>query len=181
MNRRLPGWLSTALILIATFGILWILKMANPVRPVDAADDTLAQKNIAVPDLSGTTLDGKPFRLSEQKGKIVLVNFWATWCGPCRMEIPDLIALQKKYADKGFTVVGIAEDEPAKTKAFVEQIGINYPVMIEPDGAGRAFGVTALPSSVLVNRDGKVIYAMRGIDTSQSIEAIWSSQIDKAL
>ena len=124
-----------------------------------------------VPDLSLKDLSGKQVDLKDFRGKVVLVNFWATWCDPCREEIPWLIELQKKYGDQGFQVLGVAmDDEGSKVvQPFVEKerfdvqdqkLPMNYPILIgDSDGAdkflGGIGGIVGLPTSVLVSRDGK--------------------------
>ncbi|MBF0296034.1 MAG: TlpA family protein disulfide reductase [Magnetococcales bacterium] len=109
-------------------------------------------------------MDGRPVRLTDFKGKVVLVNFWATWCPPCLDEIPALIKLQKKYGEKGFLVVGIDYLERAdkeELKKFLDAQGINYPVVIGDPRAVQSLtkvlgGVYALPVTKLLNREGKL-------------------------
>src|SRR5258705_9012187 len=103
----------------------------------------------AAPAFHLNDLDGKPLSLSEAKGKIVLLNFWATWCGPCRAEIPDLVDLQKRYADK-LEIIALATDEEDAdaVRHFILQSGINYRVAMAPDGVKREYGgIAALPTS----------------------------------
>lgn len=93
------------------------------------------------------------------KGKVVILNFWATWCGPCREEIPELIALQAQYKDQ-IQIVGISEDEapPAQVAQFVQKAGINYPVVMSSGPLEKEYGgIAALPTSFFVNRDGRVV------------------------
>jgi thiol-disulfide isomerase/thioredoxin len=124
-----------------------------------------------VPDLSLKDLDGKEVTLKDFRGKVVLVNFWATWCDPCRTEIPWLIELQKKYGDQGFVVLGVSMDDEGEkvVKPFVDKerfdvngqkLGMNYPILIGDSDAADKFlggigGIVGLPTSVLVSRDGK--------------------------
>src|SRR5690348_13547526 len=91
-----------------------------------------ADSKIAAPDWHLSDVDGKPVKLSDFKGKVVILDFWATWCPPCRAEIPEFVAIQKKYADKGFTVIGISLDQQGASvvKSFMNQLGMNYPVVI---------------------------------------------------
>jgi len=86
----------------------------------------------AMPDFALQDLEGNVVRLSDYAGKTVLINFWATWCGPCKIELPDLVDLQKKYGDKNFVVLGISLDRtgPAPVRRFVERVGLNYPVLM---------------------------------------------------
>ncbi len=103
-------------------------------------------------------LDGKTIESSQFSGKVVLLNFWATWCPPCRAEIPELIALQEKYRDQ-LQIIGISEDDapPGAVKAFVAEHQMNYPVAMTTPDMERAFpGVDALPTSFLIDREGRV-------------------------
>jgi len=112
-------------------------------------------------------LDGKTQPLAHWKGKVVLLNFWAPWCPPCRKEIPDLIKLQAKYANRGFTVVGIAIDTADNTQAFADQLDLNYPILVGGEKGielakklGNTVGV--LPYSVVLNQQGQPVYTHRG-------------------
>jgi thiol-disulfide isomerase/thioredoxin len=135
-----------------------------------------------LPDLIGKpapgftlkTLDGKTVSLSDYKGKAVLVNFWATWCGPCKLEMPWLIDLQKKYAAQGFTVLGISEDDgPVKDVAdFAAKMNVNYPVLMADDKVSKTYGgVDYLPTSYYIGRDGKVVAEIGGLISESEIEA----------
>lgn len=119
-----------------------------------------------------TDLDGKIIKSSDLRGKVVLVNFWATWCPPCRAEIPDLIKLQEKYRDK-LVVLGISEDEAPveQVKAFVADQKMNYPVaMVTPDVQRIFKGVSALPTTFVIDRDGKVQQRHVGLLNAQNTE-----------
>lgn len=113
-------------------------------------------------DLSFTLKDmnGKDVRFADLKGRVVLINFWATWCGPCRMETPWLVALQEKYRADGFRVIGISVDDPPEAiPPFAREFGINYPLLLGKDreDVQKAFGpVMVLPMSVLISRDGRM-------------------------
>lgn len=126
------------------------------------------------PDLKLKDLDGKDVSLGDLKGKVVFVNFWATWCGPCQEEIPELIDMQNKYASKGFTVLGIAMDDEGKSVVapFVakekydvngQKMLINYPIVIGTDEAADKFGgIMGYPTSFLISRNGKQIMKFQG-------------------
>lgn len=107
------------------------------------------------------TYEGKTMRLSDYvgKGRYVLADFWASWCGPCRMEVPNLIAVHNKYAGAKFTVLGIATwDEPADTKAAVDELGINYPQILNAQQAGSdAYGIEGIPEIILFAPDGTIL------------------------
>ena len=139
------------------------------------------------PEVTLKDLDGKDLSLSAYKGKVVLVNFWATWCEPCQVEIPWLIEMQQKYAAKGFTVLGIAMDEEGasvvtpwvKNERFDvngSKSQMNYPIVVGNDAAADKFGgLLGYPTSILVSRDGKVIKRITGLisldEISKSIES----------
>ena len=121
-------------------------------------------------DFTMTTIDGKQLTLSDHKGKLILLNFWASWCPPCRFEIPDFIKLQNKYKDKDFTFIGIAMENRDDAKKYSEEIGINYPIVYE-NGASRALTTAygnsagALPYSILIDRNQKIIATYPGLLT----------------
>ena len=119
------------------------------------------------------TPDGKTVSLADYKGKAVLLNFWATWCGPCKLEMPWLIELQKKYAARGFTVLGISEDDgsPKEVADFASRMGINYPIVISDDKLNKAYGgVDYLPTSYYIGRDGKIAVETGGVISQAQIE-----------
>ena len=108
--------------------------------------------------------DGKPHRFGEWHGKLVLVNFWATWCEPCREEMPLLEAASKKYANSGFSVVGVAVDDPGAVAAMLKLRPVDYPILIGNDDTLDAVGDRrgVLPYSLLVGPDGKMITLRAG-------------------
>ncbi|MBS1842500.1 MAG: TlpA family protein disulfide reductase [Acidobacteria bacterium] len=118
------------------------------------------------PALDVSDLDGKPISLDQTKGKIVLLNFWATWCGPCRAEIPDLIELQTKYKDQ-LAIIALAtdEDEPAEVKKFAQKHGINYRVGMATDPLRAKYGgIPALPTSFILDAQGRVVQRHIGLN-----------------
>ncbi|MGD0964165.1 MAG: TlpA disulfide reductase family protein [Candidatus Acidiferrales bacterium] len=126
-----------------------------------------------VSDLSGHSVS-----TAELRGRVVLVNFWATWCPPCREEIPDLIALQSKYKDR-LQIIGVSVDEDAPAsyvKAFADKEGINYPVVMGTEIAKEYGGVPALPTSFVVNTDGRVVQKHVGLldpaETENEVRAL---------
>ena len=119
-------------------------------------------------DFTMPTINGKQLTLSDHKGKLILLNFWASWCPPCRFEIPDFIKLQNK--DKGFTFIGIAMENLDDAKRYSKEVGINYPIVYGNETSRAlttAYGnsVGALPYSILIDRDQKIIATYSGLLT----------------
>jgi thiol-disulfide isomerase/thioredoxin len=118
-------------------------------------------------------LDGRPISSADWNGKVVIVNFWATWCPPCRAEIPDLIALQNKYKDQ-LLIIGISDDDdpPATVKAWAAAHGMNYPIVMNTPELRKTFaGVTALPTSFIVDRQSRIAMRHVGMLTAAITEA----------
>jgi peroxiredoxin len=116
------------------------------------------------PDFTLRTLDGPALRLAEQRGQVVLVNFWASWCAPCKVEMPHLNALADKYRHTGVVLVGInIDDDPKKAAAEARKLGIRFPVLLDTDKtASKAYKLEAMPTTVLVDRDGQVRHVHQG-------------------
>jgi thiol-disulfide isomerase/thioredoxin len=116
------------------------------------------------PELKVTSLDGKPLTLASLHGKVIFLNFWATWCGPCRAEIPDLIALQDRYKDR-LQIIGLnVDDEEADIKQYADEMHINYPVaMTSNDVRIQYGGIPALPTSFVLDTEGRVVQKHVGL------------------
>ncbi len=140
----------------------------------------LVTKATAAPDFTLESLDGKDVRLSDLRGKAVLLNFWATWCGPCKIETPWLVELQNQYGSQGLQVIGVAMDDSGKDEIakFAKDMGVNYPVLLGKEAVGDAYGgVPALPESFFIGRDGKIVDKIIGLKGKGEIE----DSIKKAL
>jgi len=125
-------------------------------------------------DFTLTDMQGQPWHLADLKGKVVLVNFWATWCPPCRKEMPDLQALYDKYKDHGFVVLAISDEEAAKVTPFLAERKITYPVLLDPGRkVNQSFVVEGIPKSFVYNREGKLV--------AQSIDMRTRSQFQEML
>ena len=116
------------------------------------------------PDFTLHSLGGPNLRLQEQRGQVVLVNFWATWCGPCRKEMPHLNRLYEKYRASGFVLLGVNVDDDSRNAAEVAaKLGVKFPVLLDADKkASKLYDLSAMPATVLIDRDGRVRYVHRG-------------------
>jgi thiol-disulfide isomerase/thioredoxin len=122
----------------------------------------------AAPDFELQNLNGGSLRLSNLRGKAVLLNFWATWCGPCKVEMPWFVELQKEYGPQGFQIVGVAMDDASNDDIakFAKDMGVNYPILLGKEAVGLSYGgVNVLPTTFFLNRDGKVIAREFGLQS----------------
>ncbi|MGZ4778150.1 MAG: TlpA family protein disulfide reductase [Thermoanaerobaculia bacterium] len=120
----------------------------------------------SMPGYTADKIEGGKFDVRDERGNVVLLNVWATWCGPCRFEIPALEKLHKQYEAKGFKVIGVSidEGEVAPVKQFVSEHKMRYPIVLDPDGKlVSLFQTTVIPTSVLVDRKGKVVWKKYGM------------------
>jgi thiol-disulfide isomerase/thioredoxin len=173
VNRANQRWLLlgvAVVALIAGYLLQPASRAPTPARIPDAAGPTLLQATL--PDLAGA-----PQRLEQWKGKVIVVNFWATWCAPCRDEIPVLIKAQETMSARGLQVVGIAIDQLDKVKPYAAEMGINYPVLIgelEAIDLARQAGneMGALPFTVVVDRAGSAVRSELGRITERKLDAL---------
>ena len=113
--------------------------------------------NKPAPYLAGTDLTHAPVSLAHERGKVVLLNFWATWCGPCRLEMPQFEQWQKQYAAKGLQVIGVAiDDSEAPARAFANKLHLNYPVIMGSAKLGETYGIYGVPVTYLIDRHGVI-------------------------
>ena len=131
----------------------------------------------AAPDFTLKTLGGPNLRLEEYRGQVVLINFWASWCGPCRQEMPILDRLHQRYEDTGFAVLGVnVEGEAAPAQKIVDKTNVTFPVLIdEGQAVSELYELEAMPSTVVVDRDGVVRYVHRGYkpgDEAKYVEVV---------
>lgn len=116
------------------------------------------------PDFALRALDGPTLRLRELRGQVVLLNFWATWCAPCREEMPQLTRLHTKYRAAGLTVVGVNVDDDSRNTADVaRKLGVNFPVLLDSEKqVSKLYALASMPSTVLIDRDGQVRHVHKG-------------------
>jgi thiol-disulfide isomerase/thioredoxin len=181
MNPR--RMFAIGLVLLAV-GVAWAgvrySRSVAATSPAAAADEAGPQVTLrffkypaAVQSFTLRDLDGRPITADAFKGKVTLINFWATWCGPCRAEIPQLVALQNKYRDT-LQIIGISEDEapPEAVRKFAVEHQINYPVaMVTPDVEKVFPGIVALPTTYVLDRDSRVVQKHVGMLSGDTTEA----------
>jgi peroxiredoxin len=140
------------------------------------AQATLAAQSPA-PDFTLKTAEGRNLRLQEQRGQVVMVNFWASWCGPCKQEMPHLNRLYGKYQASGFTLLGVnVDDDPRQAMAVAARMGLKFPVLLDADKAViKRYDMGSMPATVLIDRDGRVRYLHRGY--REGMEASYEQQI----
>jgi thiol-disulfide isomerase/thioredoxin len=163
--------LALVVVAVVVAGMLFVgLRMAR--RSGVSSAPRITQATVA-PDFSLESLDGKNMRLSDLRGKAVLLNFWATWCGPCKIEMPWFVELQNQYGSQGLQIVGVAMDDASKEDIakFAKDMGVNYPILIGKEAVGDAYGgVPAMPETFFIGRDGKVVDKIIGLKGKSEIE-----------
>lgn len=163
-------WIAGAALAVLAAGIgyrAWVRPGGPDVSDPDEADKPAA--DFAFPDLRGKSL-----RLSDLRGKTVLLDFWATWCGPCVEDIPTLNALERKFKDRGFTVLGVSIDEagPKEVAAFVKEHQLSYPVVLTggQDNIPEGYGVFGLPTAYLIDPSGVIRQKYYGPKSEEEVE-----------
>lgn len=137
-------------------------------RGLEAADATRQTANFTLTDLGG-----KSWTLRELRGKVVVVNFWATWCPPCRKEMPDLDALYRKFKDQGLVILAISDEEEGKVRPFIAEHGYGYPILLDPGHkVGQLFQVDGIPKSFVFDREGKLVAQSIDMRTRGQFEAM---------
>ncbi|MCB1019432.1 MAG: TlpA family protein disulfide reductase [Acidobacteria bacterium] len=161
MNRSV---LSVALLAaLFTFGCS---QSSVSTETAEAAQAAGKEAPKAAPDFTLTDADGNEVTLSKLKGQVVLLNFWATWCGPCKIEMPWFIDFQRQYKDRGFTVVAVSLDEEGwdVVRPYAEEMQFNFPVVVGNDDLAEKFGdMYALPTTFVINKQGEIVDTHTGL------------------
>src|SRR5262249_41522447 len=138
-------------------------------------------KYTAAPDVQFTKLDGSPFRLRDLRGRVVLLNFWATWCIPCRSEIPSLSAMQKDLDAKGLSVIGVSYDDTADLiQEFQKDIPQSYQIVLGGGEGGRELPASPLPTTYIIDRQGRIRDKLIGERTREAFESVIKPLLDEA-
>jgi peroxiredoxin len=180
LSRR--EWLMAgggALAGLLVIAFVWVLAS----RSAGSALPPAAQTNRPAPDFALAGIDGKTVRLSDYRGKVVLLNFWYTGCAPCREETPALEAAYKKLAPQGLQIIGMnvranerkGADGDADIRAFIAAHGVSYPIALDTDSqSGRDYQVYVLPTSLMIDREGKIRYLLFSATTTDAVEALFN-------
>lgn len=166
LMKRLPLWIPPAVLCLG-------LSMTAFGQNTGSSPSSLKLLGKMAPPLTVQSLDGKPVSLASYRGKAVLVNFWATWCGNCKVEMPWLAQLRDRYSRQGFEVLGIVTDgaDSYKVQQIANRYGVKYPILLCNHKTAQAYGgLPDLPESFFVNRQGKVVAEMDGADSKEEIE-----------
>lgn len=138
------------------------------------------------PEFEMADLDGKIHSVSEWDGKVLVLNFWAPWCTPCKKELPIFMEMQEKYQDQGLQFLGLAVDTPDSVKQFLTEMPLNFPTLVGEDDAMKIASIYgnnigALPYTVIINRSGKIIFTRKGDIKQAEAEKMFSSIFDKKI
>jgi peroxiredoxin len=177
-------WLAVAVALGATFSLFtplpervstWLSRDEGVAAQGAAAGGCPADAPAANLEFTLKDMNGADVKLASLKGKVVLLNFWATWCGPCLMEMPSFVKIQEEYQDKGFQAIGVSVDDPPEALApFAKQHHINYPLLVgqEREDLQAAYGgIFGIPISFIISRDGKVCRRQIGPASKEQFES----------
>lgn len=178
INSRFATWMTWALIL----GMIWTVISRVSSDQLQAQAGSVPKEGFTAPDFTLGLLDGGKITLSELKGKVVLVNFWTSWCPPCRKEMPAIESVYRSYKDLGLVVIGLnltAQDSKQAAALFAQEVGVTFPIALDLDNSvGNLYRVTALPTSFFIDRNGVIRSVIVGGPMS---EALIQSKVEELL
>jgi len=157
--------------MVISLMLVFGFNMTRKPAPTEAASNALMGRS--APDFTLQSLDGKTVHLSDYRGRPVVLNFWATWCAPCKIEMPWFVELQKEYGPQGLQLVGVAMDDasPKDIAEFAKEMGVNYPILVGKETVGQAYGgVPFMPETFYIDRNGKIIENAFGLKSKSEIE-----------
>ncbi len=174
-KRELITSAAGAFLGVLIIGLVWFTVS----RQNGAALPAVGELNRPAPDLALPTLDGAGVRLADLRGKVVLVNFWGTWCEPCKEETPALQAAYQQFQSEGLVIVGInlrrQETSDDAVREFVQQYGVTYPIALDIDGeAARLFQISPIPVSYFIDPEGTIRYVRIGTLTTDDVAALFA-------
>jgi peroxiredoxin len=171
LNPRIPRALVVAILPLTAGLLIW--RSTNSQPRLHAAPVKEEGKRQVAPDFALKDVNGRTVHLSDYRGKVVLLDFWATWCGPCKLEIPWFMEFERKYKDRGFAVLGVSMDDDGwkSVKPFIEDMKMNYRVVLGDDRTGDLYGrIEALPTAFLIDKDGRVAVQHVGVSSRREFE-----------
>lgn len=177
-NTRFANWMTWALVL----GMFWTLISRVSASQSQAQLSAVAKEGFAAPDFTLDLLGGGKVTLADLRGKVVLVNFWTSWCPPCRLEMPAIEKTYRSYKDLGFVVIGLnltAQDSEKDAANFIKEFGLTFPIALDRNNAvGNLYRVAALPTSYFIDRNGMIRSVVVGGPMS---EALIQSKVEELL
>jgi peroxiredoxin len=164
MLHRVFSKIATLFVVTA---VCWALPAGVP------ADNTKAGPLKAAPEFTLTDAEGASIKLAGYKGKVVLLNFWATWCHGCQQEIPWFVQFESKYRERGLAVIGVSMDDDGwkSVRPFLNERKLNYTVVIGNEPLGKAYGLNSMPMTLLINREGKIAASYSGVVDREKCES----------
>lgn len=175
-SNKLPLFSALALI----FSAAWIMISAPDSNTLLASQEAPSVGFLA-PDFTLETLEGDSITLSELRGTAIIINLWASWCGPCRAEMPAMQNVYEKYKDSGFTILAVNatnQDSLAAARAFVEELGLSYPILLDIEGkVSDLYNLRALPTTYFVNPDGIIEEVVIGGPMAEALLSIRAEQL----
>ncbi len=173
-DHRKSKWIVWLLVFIVSSAVLYLVGSTSAQQPSSTSSTT----NVEAPQFALNDIDGHSVSLSNYRGKVVLLDFWASWCPPCKREIPDFISLQNQYAKQGLQIIGIGLDQPNNIVSFVRQHAINYPVIVGDEAISRLYGgISGIPTTFIIDKQGNIINKFEGFTN----RTVFEEEIKKLL